>query len=427
MKYDLEKKENGLYVANVKLTATEWDNALNNAYEKNKGKYSIPGFRKGHAPRNIIEKNYGVGVFLNEALDEVYYSAYTTVLREHDEVRPVEAPALDIQKLDENGLEFTLKISCVPDFELAQYKGLTFTKQAVEVTDDQIKEEIEHELLRASRLVETNKPVKNDDFVTLDFDGYIDGKPFDGGKAENYQLKIGSHTFIDTFEDQLVGLNIGDKKDVQVTFPADYHVAELTNKPAIFKVEIKNIRERIMPELNEEFVSNSTEYETVDEFKAGIKERLLKRAQERADIELDNDILDKIIDDTTLTVPEVLAEDETKRQLQNMEAQMRYQGIDLEGYAKYIGKTVDELKAEIKVQATRNVKARLVLEKLIKTENLDVTEKDIDNKIEEMAKNVGKTTEEYKKQVNNDMVNHIANDLLMKKIVDFLHANNEIK
>ena len=427
MKYDLEKKENGLYVANVKLTATEWDNALNNAYEKNKGKYSIPGFRKGHAPRNIIEKNYGVGVFLNEALDEVYYSAYTTVLREHDEVRPVEAPALDIQKLDENGLEFTLKISCVPDFELAQYKGLTFTKQAVEVTDDQIKEEIEHELLRASRLVETNKPVKNDDFVTLDFDGYIDGKPFDGGKAENYQLKIGSHTFIDTFEDQLVGLNIGDKKDVQVTFPADYHVAELANKPAIFKVEIKNIRERIMPELNEEFVSNSTEYETVDEFKAGIKERLLKRAQERADIELDNDILDKIIDDTTLTVPEVLAEDETKRQLQNMEAQMRYQGIDLEGYAKYIGKTVDELKAEIKVQATRNVKARLVLEKLIKTENLDVTEKDIDNKIEEMAKNVGKTTEEYKKQVNNDMVNHIANDLLMKKIVDFLHANNEIK
>ena len=427
MKYELEKKENGLYVANVNLTATEWDEAINNAYEKNKGKYNVPGFRKGHAPRNMIEKNYGVGVFLNEALDEVYYSAYTTVLREHEDVRPVEAPALDIQKLDENGLEFTLKISCVPDFELAQYKGLTFTKQKVEVTEDQIKEEIEHELLRASRLVETNKPVKNDDFVTLDFDGYIDGKQFDGGKAENYQLKIGSHTFIDTFEDQLVGLNIGDKKDVVVTFPADYHVAELAGKPATFKVEIKNVRERIMPELNEEFVSNSTEFETVEDFKASIKDRLLKQAEQHADIELDNDMLDKIIDDTNVTVPEVLAEDETKRQLQNMEAQMRYQGIDLEAYAKYIGKTVDELKAEVKVQATRNVKARLVLEKLIKTENLDVIEKDIDNKLEEMAKNVGKTVEEYKKQVNDNMVNQIANDLLMKKIVDFLHANNEIK
>lgn len=427
MKYELEKKENGLYVANVNLTATEWDEAINNAYEKNKGKYNVPGFRKGHAPRNMIEKNYGVGVFLNEALDEVYYSAYTTILREHEDVRPVEAPALDIQKLDENGLEFTLKISCVPDFELAQYKGLTFTKQKVEVTEDQIKEEIEHELLRASRLVETNKPVKNDDFVTLDFDGYIDGKQFDGGKAENYQLKIGSHTFIDTFEDQLVGLNIGDKKDVVVTFPADYHVAELAGKPATFKVEIKNVRERIMPELNEEFVSNSTEFETVEDFEASIKDRLLKQAEQHADIELDNDMLDKIIDDTNVTVPEVLAEDETKRQLQNMEAQMRYQGIDLEAYAKYIGKTVDELKAEVKVQATRNVKARLVLEKLIKTENLDVTEKDIDNKLEEMAKNVGKTVEEYKKQVNDNMVNQIANDLLMKKIVDFLHANNEIK
>ena len=427
MKYELEKKENGLYVANVNLTATEWDEAINNAYEKNKGKYNVPGFRKGHAPRNMIEKNYGVGVFLNEALDEVYYSAYTTILREHEDVRPVEAPALDIQKLDENGLEFTLKINCVPDFELAQYKGLTFTKQKVEVTEDQIKEEIEHELLRASRLVETNKPVKNDDFVTLDFDGYIDGKQFDGGKAEDYQLKIGSHTFIDTFEDQLVGLNIGDKKDVVVTFPADYHVAELAGKPATFKVEIKNVRERIMPELNEEFVSNSTEFETVEDFKASIKDRLLKQAEQHADIELDNDMLDKIIDDTNVTVPEVLAEDETKRQLQNMEAQMRYQGIDLEAYAKYIGKTVDELKAEVKVQATRNVKARLVLEKLIKTENLDVTEKDIDNKLEEMAKNVGKTVEEYKKQVNDNMVNQIANDLLMKKIVDFLHANNEIK
>lgn len=427
MKYELEKKENGLFVASVNYTAEEWDKALNNAYEKNKGKYNVPGFRKGHAPRNIIEKNYGAGVFLNDALDEVYYTAYTTVLREHEEVKPVEAPALDIQKLDENGLEFTLKISCVPDFELAQYKGLTFTKQKVEVTEDQIKEEIEHELLRASRLVETNKPVKNDDFVTLDFDGYIDGKQFEGGKAENYQLKIGSHTFIDTFEDQLVGLNIGDKKDVVVTFPADYHVADLAGKPATFKVEIKNIRERIMPELNEEFVSNSTEFETVDEFKASVKEKLLKQAQDHADIELDNDILDKIIDDTVVTVPETLAEDETKRQIQNMEQQLRYQGIDLEAYAKYIGKSVDDLKAEIKVQATRNVKARLVLEKLIKTENLDVTEKDIDTKIEEMAKNVGKTVEEYKKQVNDSMVNHIANDLLMKKIVDFLHANNEIK
>ena len=427
MKYNLEKKENGVYVAQVSVEKADWDKALNTAYEKNKGKFNIPGFRKGHAPRNIIEKTYGAGAFMNEALDEVYYLAYTQILRENTEVQPVDAPKLDINKIDENGVEMVMTLQCVPEFELAQHTGLTFTKQNVEVKDEDIEEAIRRELLRASRLVETNKPVKVDDYVTLDFDGYVDGKQFDGGKAENYQLQIGSHSFIDTFEDQLVGLNIGDKKDVEVTFPAEYHEASLAGKPATFKCEIKNIRERIMPELNEEFVSNSTEFETVEEYKSNIKDRLTKEANDRADIELDNDILDKIIDDTVVSVPEVMTEEEFNRQLRGMENQMRYQGLTLEDYAKYTGKSVDDLKEDIKKSATRNVKARLVLEKLIKSENLDITEADIDAKIEEMAKNVGKSLEEYKKQVNNDMVNHIANELLMKKLLAYLHENNEIK
>jgi len=427
MQYNLEKKENGVYVASVSVDKQDWDKALNTAYEKNKGKFNIPGFRKGHAPRNIIEKTYGAGAFMNEALDEVYYLAYTQILREHEEVRPVDAPKLDINKIDENGVEMVMTIQCAPEFELAQYKGLTFTKQEVKVEEKDIEEAIRRELLRASRLVETNKPVKNDDYVTLDFDGYVDGKQFDGGKAENYQLQIGSHSFIDTFEDQLVGLNIGDKKDVEVTFPAEYHEPSLAGKPAVFKCEIKNIRGRIMPELNEEFVSNSTEFETVEEYRNSIKDRLTKEANDRADIELDNDILDKIIDDTVVNIPDVMVEDEFNRQLKGMENQMRYQGLTMEDYAKYTNKTVEEIKEDIKKAATRNVKARLVLEKLIKSENLDITEADIDAKIEEMAKNVGKSLEEYKKQVNNDMVNHIANELLMKKLLAFLHENNEIK
>ena len=427
MNYNLEKKDNGVFVANVTVEKQDWDKALNTAYEKNKGKFNIPGFRKGHAPRNIIEKTYGAGAFMNEALDEVYYLAYTQILREHEEVKPVDAPKLDINKIDENGVEMVMTLQCVPEFELANYKGLTFTRQSVEVKDEDIEEAIRRELLRASRLVETNKPVKNDDYVTLDFDGYVDGKQFDGGKAENYQLQIGSHSFIDTFEDQLVGLNIGDKKDVEVTFPTEYHAKELAGKPATFKCEIKNIRERIMPELNEEFVSNSTEFETVEEYRNSIKDRLTKEANDRADIELDNDILDKIIDDTVVNLPDVMVEDEFNRQLKGMENQMRYQGLTMEDYAKYAGRTVEEIKDDVKKGATRNVKARLVLEKLIRSENLDITEADIDNRIEEMAKNVGKSLEEYKKQVNNDMVNHIANELLMKKLLNFLHENNEIK
>ncbi len=427
MVLNVEKKENGIFEATVSLDSKEWQDSLNSAYEKNKGKFNIPGFRKGHAPRNIIEKSYGEGAFVNEALDEVYYKAYTQILREHEEIRPIDAPKLEIKKLDNTGVDLVLSIPCVPEFTLAKYKGLTFEKKKAEITDKDVEEEINKELLRASRLVETNKPVKNDDFVTLDFDGYIDGKQFDGGKAENYQLKIGSKSFIDNFEDQLIGLNIGDKKDVVVTFPKDYHQKDLANKVATFKVEIKNIRERVMPILNEEFVSNSTEFDDVDKYKENIRSRLIKEADERNELELDNDILDKVIDDTELTVPDVMVEEEFNRQMNGMTTQMQYQGIKLEDYVNYIGKTMEQFKEEVKNNSRRNVKGRLVLEKLIRDEHLDVIEKDIDQKIEEMAKNTGKTLEEFKKQVNNDMINHIANEILMKKLVEFLRNNNEIK
>ncbi len=427
MKYELEKKTNGVYDANISVDHAEWEEALNSSYQKNKGKFNIPGFRKGHAPRNIIEKTYGAGAFVNEALDEVYYKAYTLILKEHEEIKPIDAPKLDVKKFDDTGVEIVLSIPCLPDFELAQYKGLEFTRKVEAVTEDMVTEEINKELLRASRLVETNAPVKTDDFVTLDFDGYVDGKQFDGGKAENYQLKIGSKSFIDNFEDQLIGLNIGDKKDVIVTFPADYHENSLAGKPATFKCEIKNIRERVMPELNDEFVSNSTDFETVDAYKASIKERLEKKENDHADLEVENAMLDAIIDNTKIDLPDVLVEDEFNRQLSGMKAQMQYQGIQLEDYIKYLGKSEEEFNADIKKNASRNVKGRIVLEKLIRDENLDIKQEDIDSKIEEMAKNTGKSVEEFKKQVNNDMVNRIANELLMKNLINFLRANNTVK
>ncbi|MBE7076991.1 MAG: trigger factor [Clostridiales bacterium] len=426
MKYNLEKKENGVFEAVVSVDKKEWEEALTSAYEKTKGKFNVPGFRKGHAPRSYVEKTYGKGAFMNEALDEIYYKAYTLILRENEEIKAVDAPALDIKKLDDDGVEMVMTIQSVPEFELATYKGLTFTKQEVKVTEEQVKEAIDRELMRASRLVETNAPVKMDDIVTLDFDGYVDGKQFEGGKAENYQLKIGSHSFIDTFEDQLVGLNVGESKDVEVTFPAEYHATDLAGKPATFKCTIKQVRERVLPELNEEFVSNSTEFETVEEYKKSVEDRLVKEANERAEIELDNDMLDKIIDDTDVNLPEVMVEEEFKRQINGMTSQMRYQGLKLEDYVQYMGKTMDEFNAEVRTAASRNVKARLVLEKLIKSENLDITKEDIDSKLEEMAKNTGKTMEEFEKQVNNDMVNQIANELLMKKLITFLRENNTI-
>lgn len=427
MKYELKKNENGIVDATISLTAEEWNEFNNSAYEKNKGKYTVQGFRKGHAPRNVIENTYGQGVFMQEALDDVFYKAYTLILRENEDVKPVDAPNMDIKEITDNGVVITLAIPCVPEFELGKYKGMEFTKTVNEVTDEMVKEAIDRELMRGSKLEETNKPVKLDDFVTLDFEGFIDGKPFDGGKAENYQLKIGSHSFIDTFEDQLIGLSVGDEKEVNVTFPENYHQKDLANKPAMFKCKIHNIRERIMPELNEEFVQNSSEFETVEEYTNNIKENLIKQEEEKADIELDNSILDSIVDGTTINIPEVMINTELDRMINGFRQQLAYQGATLEDYCTYIGKTVEELKAEQKVSAERSCKGRLVLEKLIKNEKLDIEEKDIDAKLEEYAKMQNKSLEEYKKTINEDMINRIANELIMKKLIDFLRANNTIK
>ncbi len=427
MKYDLLKKENGIVEATIQLDAQEWSDSIEKAYQKNKAKYTIQGFRKGHAPRNVIEKTYGQGVFVQEALDDVFYMSYSQILREHEDIKPYEAPKMDIKKMDEKGIEITLEIPSVPEFTLAEYKGMEFTKSVNEVTDAQVEQAIERELMRGSRLVETNKPVKNDDTVTLDFEGFVDGKAFEGGKAEKYQLKIGSHSFIDTFEDQLVGLNIGDEKDVNVTFPSEYHQADLAGKPAVFKVKIHNIRERIMPELNEEFVQNSSEFDTVEEYKNSIRNRLVDQANQNAEIEVDNRMLDTIVDNTKLDLPEGMVAGEADRMIRGMEQQLAYQGATLEMYAQYVGKTVDELKADQRMMAERQVKGRLVLEKLIRTENIDITETDIDARIAEMAETQGMPVEEYKKAIGDNGINQIANELLMKKLLDFLRQNNTIK
>lgn len=427
MKYDLMKKENGIVTATIQLNAEEWSESIEKAYQKNKAKFNVQGFRRGHAPRNVIEKTYGQGVFVQDALDDVFYMSYSQILNEHEDVQPYESPKMDIKKMDENGIEITLEIPCVPEFTLGEYKGLEFTKSVAPVTEEQIQNAIDRELMRGSRLVETNKAVKMDDTVTLDFEGFIDGKAFEGGKAEKYQLKIGSHSFIDTFEEQLIGLNINDEKDVQVTFPEEYHVKELAGKPATFKVKILNIRERIMPELNEEFVQNSSEFDTVEDYKNSIKERLTKQAEESAEIELDNRMLDTIVDNTKFDVPEKMVDNEADRMIKGMEQQLAYQGATLADYATYLGKTVDEIKADQRIMAERQTKGRLVLEKLLRSENIDINETDIDAKLTEIATEQNTSLEQYKKNIGNDGINRIANELLMKKLLDFLRANNTIK
>lgn len=427
MKYDLLKKENGVVEATIQLDSKEWSESIEKAYQKNKSKYTVQGFRKGHAPRNVIEKTYGQSVFMQDALDDIFYLSYSQILREHEDIQPYEAPKMDIKKLDEKGIEIILEIPCTPEFTLGEYKGLEFKKSVEKVTDEQVKNTIDRELMRGSRLVETNKPVKIDDTVTIDFEGFIDGKAFEGGKAESHQLKIGSHSFIDTFEDQLIGAVVGEEREVNVTFPENYHQKDLSGKPAMFKVKVHNIRERVMPELNDEFVQNSSEFDTVEQYTNNIRERLVKQAEENAEIEIDNRILDAIVDNTKIALPEGMIDAEADRRIRGMEQQLAYQGATLEAYAQYIGKSVNELKAEQRMIAERQVKGRLVLEKLIRSENIDLTEQEIDAKIAEIAEAQNVKADEYKKNIGDNGINQIANELLMKKLLDFLRQNNTIK
>lgn len=428
MKYEINKNENGIVTASVTVNSDEWQEHMQVAYEKNKGKYAVQGFRKGKAPRAVLEKNYGAHIFVQDAMDDVYYKSYGKIITENSDIKPIDSPKLDIKNFDEKkGLEFILEIPCMPEFELGQYKDKTFESHKHTVTDEMVDEQIKRELMRASKLVDTKEKSKMDDFVTLDFEGFIDGKAFEGGKSDDYQLKLGSHSFIDNFEEQLVGVDIGDEKEINVTFPADYHEKKYAGKPAMFKVKIKAIRSRVMPELNDEFVANSTEYETIDEYKTGLKSKLQERENEKAENELNAMILDSIIDGTNLTLPETLVNREVEYMLHEIEHQLQHQGITLDDYVKYLGKTIDDLKKEQLEIARKNLKGRFVLQQLIEKEKLNIKEGQFDEKLAYYAKLQNKTIEEFKKSVNEQIENQILNAILNDNVIKFLKDNNNIK
>lgn len=427
MKYTLTKNKSGEHIAEIKIDAKEWDTYLENAYQKTKDKYSVQGFRKGKAPRNVIEKMYGDSVFLQDALDDAFYKTYTQILTENTDVKPVASPDLDIKSYDDKGIVLNMKIPCLPEFEMPQYKGLTFHKHLHPITDEMLSEQLQRELMRASKLIETKSPIANDDYATIDFEGFIDGKAFDGGKAEDYQLKIGSHSFIDNFEDQLIGLNVGDEKEVNVTFPKDYHEKKYAGKPALFKVKVKKVRTRQMPELNEDFVKDVSEYNTVEEYKEGIKHDLEEKSAQEAQNNLENTIIDSIVEGAKIDLPKAMLESEKKRLMNGFEHQLAQQGIKIDDYAQYMGKTVNDLLAEQEEYAVRSLKSRIILENIIEKEKIDVSEEQIKAKIEEVAKMQNVTVEEIEKQLNDDVRNRLISNILMDNIIKFLIENNTIE
>ena len=370
------------------------------AYKKNVAKFNIPGFRKGKAPRKMIERMYGVGAFYEDAINAILPTAYPEALKESG-LDVVSNPDIDIKAIDENGVVITAKVFVRPEITVTEYKGLTATKEAIEITDAAVDSEIESVRKRNSRTIEiTDRAAELGDNVIFDFDGYMNGVAFEGGKAEKHDLLLGSGNFIPGFEDQIVGKNIGENFDVVVTFPEEYHAAELAGKEATFKCLIHEIKKNELPELDDEFVKDVSEFDTVDEYKASVKAKLAERAERAEDGRVDEQLMKAICENIEGEIPEVMFENEAENCIRDYENRLRYQGMDLATFMKYTGQTMETLAQQFRPQAEQNVKTRLALEYIAKVENLDATEEDIETEFQKIAEAYGIELDKVKASID---------------------------
>lgn len=415
-------------VLSVEMNAEEWDKALQSAYEKTRNKFNIEGFRKGKAPRKVIEKFYGDNVFFEEAFNDSISEFYIKYLQENKDIKPLNSyPDFKIDDLSNNGYKVTMTIALTPKVELGAYKGLEVKKVAHEVKDEDVENEIKRMLEAQATEVECDleKAVENGDIAVIDFDGTIDGERFDGGLSEDYPLEIGSHTFIDTFEEQLVGLKKGDTKDVKVKFPEDYGAKNLAGKDAVFYVTIKEIKQKKLPELTDEFAKSLGEFEDANALRAFIRSALEKQAEQRSQHETENALVDLIVEKSKVKVPKDMIDAQLENMMRDIEYRLMYQGVSLEQYAKMSGTTIEQLKEERRADAEKAVKTRLVLEKIIEDEKLEITSEEVDNKIQELAKNSNKSFEEFKKSLPKQQLDYIINDVIVNKLYDYLASQNK--
>ena len=369
------------------------------AYKKNVAKFAIPGFRKGKAPRKMIEKMYGAGVFYEDAINAILPTAYPEAVKEAG-LEVVSNPDIDIKAIDENGIVVTAKVFVKPEITVSEYKGLSAIKDAVEITDEAVMSEIDRVRDRQSREIEvTDRAAAMGDTVTIDFDGYVDGVAFDGGKSENYNLALGSGSFIPGFEDQIVGKNIGDNFDVLVTFPNEYHADNLAGKEATFKCALHAIKVKELPELDDEFVKDVSEFDTVDEYKASIKAKLEENAEKTEDRKVEDQLLDALCEKVEGEIPEVMYENEAENCVRDYENRLRYQGMDLATFMKYTGQTIETLKTQFRPQAEKQVKTRLALEYIAKAEGLTATEEDVNTEYQKIADAYGIEVDKVKASI----------------------------
>lgn len=418
--------------SSVKLTITfskeEWQDAISKAYAKTRAKYAVPGFRKGKAPKTVVENYYGKGVFFDEAFNILYAEHYPAILeKESANFTAVGDPELAVEDLSDEKVVLSAVVPVKPDVAIGSYKGLDIKKYEYEVTDGEIEKEVNKILLKEAKDVNvTDRPCKSGDVVNIDFSGAVDGEKFPGGTAEEYDLELGSGSFIPGFEEQVEGMSIGDTKDISVDFPADYQAENLRGKTAVFTIKLHKITGKELPELTDEYVKKNAGSETVADYTAKVKERLVKQAENKGRDETENSILSAICATAKCEIPKAMTESEIDRMVQDFSYRLMYQGLKLEDYIKYMGQTMQEFRAQFNEQAQSRVLSQLVIEKIVKTENITASKEEVDAKIAEQAASVGKTAEEYGKTVDPRQVEYITNDIVITKLFDFLKANNNL-
>ncbi|MCB6342244.1 trigger factor [Clostridium sp. AF18-27] len=427
MSLQVEKLEKNMAKLTVEVPAEQFEKAIKKAFNKNKNRFNIPGFRKGKAPQAMIEKMYGVGVFYEDAADEAINETYADAMKE-SELDIVSRPAISIEQI-EKGQPFiyTATVAVKPEVTLGEYKGLEVEKADMTVKAEDIEAELKKVQEQNARLLTVeDRPVADGDQVVIDFDGYVDGKAFDGGKAEDYSLTIGSHSFIDTFEEQLIGKNIGEECEVNVTFPAEYHAAELANKPATFKVTVKEIKVKEIPELNDEFAGEVSEFETLDEYKKDIEAKLSEKKQKEAATENENRVVEKVVAGATMEIPEPMIDGQVENMLQDTARRMQSQGLNLELYLKYTGMTLDQMKENMRPQAVKRIETRLVLEEVVKQENIEVSDERLDEEIAKMAAAYQMEADKLKEYMSEQDKKQMKEDLAVQEAVDFLVAEAKL-
>lgn len=421
MSVQVEKLEHNMAKLTIEVEAAEFDAACKRAYNKKKGTFNLPGFRKGKVPMNVIEKTYGAGVFYEDAANDIMPKAYADALEETG-LDVVSRPEVDVTKIGKGEtFVFTAEVAVKPEVTLGQYKGLEVTKDKVEVTDEEVEAELKKaQMQNARELTIEDRPVKEGDVITLNYAGTIDGVPFDGGTAESQKLEIGSHSFIDTFEDQLVGLNIGDEKDVEVTFPEEYHAPELAGKPASFHVKVLGITEKQLPELDDDFAQDTTEFDSMDEYKADIRAKLLASKEEQAKNAMENALVEKAIEGAQMDIPEAMVESQVEQMVQEFKQRVTYQGISFEQYLQFTGQNPDTFEESMKPEAMKRIQSSLVLSAIVAAESIEASDEDLDKEFERMASMYQMDKEQIASFMGDAEKENMKKDIAVQKAVEFI-------